>query len=248
MARVTNHQSRSVGNLGDILKHAALLELASTLASSSSSVGYVDTHTFLLHAPIADLERWRREAESRSSAHPAYAKYLSAERDSLARTSRYRCSSGLVLDALGDRCAAATLGEANGVTRAELREQLREAPRASSIVADDAVAALRGASAWIERAGALLVHVDPFALSADLWATLSPGLDALTTRANGAVIVLYRYTRGAPSAWPRAPVGTIGPVVETRGGPHELAAYASPSQADMVRGVCSTLGWRSGSS
>ena len=73
---------------------------------------------------------------------PLDAGYAARERDALARTGRYRCSSGLVLDALGDRRGATTLGEADAATRAELREQIAHEQLADVLVVDDAVAAL----------------------------------------------------------------------------------------------------------
>jgi len=58
-----------------------------------------------------------------------------------------------------------------------------------------------------------------------------------------AVVVVYRYTRSGRSAWPDAPEGTVGPVAQIRGGPHEIAAYASRGVAAAVRDVCAGLGW-----
>lgn len=240
MARPINRQSRSVGNLGDILKHAALFQLASALAKKGP-VRYVDTHTYLLHAPLADAERWHREVDDLLATRPAYAGYAAHECASLTRTARYRCSSGLVVDVLGDRRAAAILGEANGATRAELREQIVEEGHASVVVVDEAATALRDAS--IVSGGTVLVHVDPFALTPLLWASLAPGLDGVCARAADAAIVVYRYTRSGPSPWPAAPSGTRL-VAETRGGPHEVAVYASRGFTDAARDVCEALGWR----
>lgn len=241
MARPTNRQIRSVGNLGDILKHAALTELASLLAESHSPVAYVDTHTFLLHAPIADEERWNREVGGLLAAQPAYARYVELERRSLAQRARYRCSSGLVMDVLGDGRAGATLGEANGLTRAELRAQLAEERLGNVVVTDDAAAALRAPLVGGE--GALLLHLDPFSLPPALWASLAPALDAVCSRGIEVVLIAYRYTRSAPSPWPPAPRGTLGPVAQVRGGPHEVAAFASSTIAARVREVCGSLGW-----
>ena len=77
MARPTNRQSRSVGNLGDVLKHGVLVELAGRLASPT--LRYVDTHTFLLHAPAADPVRWSNEIDALVAAHPAYARYAALD-------------------------------------------------------------------------------------------------------------------------------------------------------------------------
>jgi len=242
VSRPTNRQSRSVGNLGDILKHAALVELATLLAGESAAVSFVDTHTFLLHAPPGDLERWNREVADLASRHPSYAGYAARERASLARTDHYRCSSGLVIDALGDRRVRAVLGEANGVTRAELRDQIASESLPDVVIVDDAAAVDRFGS--VLNGGTLLVHVDPFALTPEIWAPLVPALDAISARSANAIFVVYRYSRTARTKWPAPPAGTSGPITETRGGPHELAAYASPAIAEAVQSVCGALGWR----
>ena len=242
MARSTNRQLRSVGNLGDILKHAALVELAAMLRHTPATVTTLDTHAFLLHAPLADGERWNREVDELVSRHPAYARYAALEREALARTQRYRCSSGLVTDQLGDGRFATTLGEIDGETRAELREQVAEEGLANVVVADDAMAALRDAAT--RSASSLLVHVDPFSLSPALWSSLAPGLASVCAQSLEAVIVVYRYTRNAPSAWPDAPGSMLGPIAQIRGGPHEIAAYASARITEEVRAVCEALGWR----
>ncbi len=243
----TNPQSRNVGNLGDILKHAALVEIASLLASAGAAVRFVDTHTYLLHAPLADGPRWNHEVDDLAAAHAAYGRYAALERASLAHSKRYRCSSGLVIDVLGLRRGVTTLGEADATTRAELREQIGGEHLPDVTIAHDAVSALSApptsTSASSAADGALLVHIDPFALSPTLWASLAPALDAACARAATAAVLAYRYTRGARSAWPKAPVGTFGPVAQTRGGPHEVAVYASPSIVNDVSDACGRLGW-----
>lgn len=250
MSRPVNRQSRSVGNLGDVLKHAALVELASLLAATTSRVDWVDTHTYLLHAPPADRERWAHEVEARLRRWPAYERYLEIQRASLAETSRVRCSSGLVMGVLGDRRGTTAMGEANGATREELRAQVSLAGWTDVSVAEDGVGALRAvADADVDATGSgrgVLVHVDPFALTAEEWAPLASGLDAVCGGARSAVLVVYRYTRGGRTPWPAAPAGTVGPVAEVRGGPHLVAAYASASIVSDVRDACVSLGWSRG--
>ncbi len=244
MARTQNRQLGNVGNVGDIIKHAALVQLASLLARSPFLVSFVDTHTFQLHAPLPDRARWRRKVEMLEARHPTYASYASLERASLARTGQYRCSSGLVLDALGERRGCAVLGEANAASRAVLSSQLAAENLTNVLVVDDAAAVDRATA--IPAGGALLVHVDPFSLSPETWAAFAPALDAITARSAATALVAYRYSRNARVPWPAAPTGTIGPVAETRSGPHEVAAYASPGLTDAVREVCASLGWDAG--
>ncbi len=212
------------------------------LAARSSSVSYVDTHGFLLQASLADPERWRREIEAHVERNPAYERYAARERASLAGTGHYRCSSGLVIDTLGDARGRAVLGEANAATRAELHGQIAEEHLSNVFVVDDAVSV--DELARVPRGGALLVHVDPFSLTPALWATLVGSLDAMSERSTESVFVVYRYSRSARAPWPAAPAGTLGPIAEIRGGPHEIAVYASAGLTDGVCEICHALGFR----
>jgi 23S rRNA A2030 N6-methylase RlmJ len=241
MPRVSNRQLDNVGNLGDILKHAALVELAALLAGGRTGVSFVDTHTFQLHAPLPDRARWDREVDALAARHPAYGRYATLERASLEGNGDYRCSSGLVLDALRDRRACAVLGEANAASRAELSTQIAAERLADVLVVDDAGRV--DDAARVPRRGALLVHVDPFRLTPQLWSRIAPALSAMSARSADTAFVLYRYSRNARAPWPGAPAGTSGPLIETRGGPHEVAAYASPGIAEAVRDTCAALGW-----
>ncbi|MDB4945844.1 MAG: hypothetical protein JWP97_5378 [Labilithrix sp.] len=239
--RITNRQLGNVGNIGDILKHAALVELAAWLARERTDVSFVDTHTFKLEAPLPDRARWEREVDVLTARHPAYERYATIERASLLRNGHYRCSSGLVLDALGDHRACAVLGEANAATRAELSAQIAADRLENVHVVEDGACVDDGAR--VPSGGTLLVHVDPFRLTTELWARVSPALSAMSSRSADAVFVLYRYSRNARAAWPNAPAGTTGPLTEVRGGPHEVAAYASAGVAERVVSVCGALGW-----
>lgn len=238
-----NRQSGHVGNLGDIIKHALLVELASMLRDLGEPVSFVDTNTFLLHAPLANAERFHREADAHVAKHPAAARYLEREREYLGRTGEYRCSSGLVLDVLGDRCGCAVLGEVNGLTRATLKEQLREEGYGNAHVVDDASGVDRGG--WVPAGGPLLVHVDPFALTPEVWAPMAPALDAIAARASASVFVLYSYIRAFRTEWPTPPMGTSF-IAENRGAPHEVAIYASAALREAVGTISVSLGFRVG--
>ena len=82
MSRTTNRQLSNVGNLGDIIKHAALVELAQLLLRGQSTVSFVDTHTFQLHAPLPDRKRGEHQMEGLTAQHPAYERYAAIERAS----------------------------------------------------------------------------------------------------------------------------------------------------------------------
>jgi hypothetical protein len=218
-----------------------LVEIASMLAGLGAKVGYVDTHAFLLHAPHSDVDHWQRDIAKLVEKYPAYARYRALARKFLSATKRYRCSSGLVVDALREQRSVAALGEANAITRAELIDQIASEQLNHVGVSNDAVDALRSAGREGET---LLIHIDPFSLSSDLWTHISQALDSACSRSLEIAVVVYRYSRTARSPWPPAPTRTTGPVAETRGGPHELAVYASSSISEAVRAICVSLGWR----
>ncbi|MFN7143612.1 MAG: hypothetical protein ACK4YP_07555, partial [Myxococcota bacterium] len=55
-----NVQDRNVGNVGDIVKHAALVALAGLLRRRNAGlVRHVETHTFRLVAPLPEPALWR---------------------------------------------------------------------------------------------------------------------------------------------------------------------------------------------
>jgi hypothetical protein len=64
-----NRQFANVGNLGDILKHAALTSLVELLYTRGERLLSVDTHAFLLEAPCPDPTRWRLEAQRECTPH-----------------------------------------------------------------------------------------------------------------------------------------------------------------------------------
>lgn len=237
-----NRQTGHVGNLGDIIKHAVLVELGALLTETGSPVSFVDTHTFRLHAPLSRAERFHRELAAHLEQYPAAVRYAEIERAYLGRTGDYRCSSGLMLDVLGEHRVCAVLAEANGRTRAELTEQIAEEGHANVHVVDDASAVHRGA--WVPVGGSLLVHVDPFALTPAVYAPIAPAIDTLAARASAAVFVFYSFIRAGRTPWPEPPPGTTF-IGENRGAPHEVAVYASPSVRDRVAVVCDALGFRS---
>jgi 23S rRNA A2030 N6-methylase RlmJ len=241
--RWTNRQLGHVGNTGDILKHAALVELAAMLARDRPDVSFVDTHAFQLHAPQGDEARaqWERDVKERVARHPAYDRYAALERDSLEKISRYRCSSGLMLDALGPARVCAVLAESNAHSRSVIASQLAAEHLENAFVVDDA--ARVDDAAHVPAGGALLVHVDPFVLTPELWSQIAPALSAMSARSAESAFVLYRYSRNARTPWPAPPARTIGPLMETRDGPHAVVAYASAGLVDAVRDICARLGW-----
>ena len=95
-----NPQYRNVGNLGDILKHAALINLLKLLAChNKSGLAYIESHAFLLNAPCPNPDQWLKEVNKQLSLYQSYRDYLDAEQ-SIMHSKHYRCSSGLAIDTL----------------------------------------------------------------------------------------------------------------------------------------------------
>ena len=57
-----NKQLKNVGNLGDILKHGALVRLAKLMRTKAikAPLLYFDTHAFLLNAPWTHKLKWKQ--------------------------------------------------------------------------------------------------------------------------------------------------------------------------------------------
>ena len=76
---MVNEQYGNAGNLGDILKHGALVELAVMMsAPGTGPVSYVETNTFILRAPIAN-NNWQEEVAVELNSWPGYQRYYERE-------------------------------------------------------------------------------------------------------------------------------------------------------------------------
>jgi hypothetical protein len=230
-----NLQDANVGNRGDIVKHAALVALATLLrARNAGPVRHVETHTFRLTAPLPDPALWSsRVAELGLSDH-AYA----AIEAPWAAQGRYRCSAGLVADTLGAPLSL-LLAEAHAPTRALLQAALAEEGLPVDALVDDALALAAlppGAPA------PLLVHVDPFDHPAGYWPVVAALLDRWRLPAHDAVVLSFAYDKRGPIAWPPPPPG-LSALGRLDLAPYGLAAWASPGIAADARSALAALGW-----
>lgn len=241
-----NPQHRNVGNPGDVLKHAALVELARTLRLDRGGSGprfrYVDTHTFLLEAPCVDPSAWLARVDRERERFAAYTPYFELERG-VTRGEPYRCSARLAVDVLDPAETDLVLAESEPATRGRLRSQLLEARLAPEELLEDAahLPSVR-ASQPGER---VLALVDPFVLTDALWTALSPGLARLFP--SGSIGILEAFTfdaHRAAATWPCAPGALVGPLASIDRGPYHLALYATAAIADEAARACNALGWR----
>lgn len=238
-----NPQVRNASNLGDIIKHAALVSLIDVLAARTpGALVYVDTHTFLLETDCTNPDRWRAEVATEATAHAAAQTYRDAERAYVDR-GRYRCSTGLVRDRLLRRRVSFILAESDPGTRRELETQLeKEGIRPHEFLED----ARQLADVTLPDAvGTLFALVDPFVLDDSLWTSVACGLERLIEHATDAVVEVFTYHRG-PVVWPASPAGVAGPVATIDRRPFHVALYASAGVARDVEKCGLALGWERG--
>ncbi|MBY0492643.1 MAG: DUF4145 domain-containing protein [Cyanobacteria bacterium] len=244
VAPLPNKQFANVGNLGDILKHAALTSLVELLHTRGQRLLSVDTHAFLLEAPCPDPSRWLVEAQRECSHHPAFGSYIERQGRVGGTPSRYRCSSGLVLDvsrAVGHGTPALILAEFDRDTRARLKEQLKIEQVEPHVVLDDA---RELPAVAIPDADVMYALVDPFALDPALWNSISKGLSRLARTVDAAVVEVFTYDKARGHIdWPGAPSGFTGPIATMHRRPYHLATYATARIAEDSARACAELGW-----
>lgn len=238
---MTNVQHGNVGNLGDILKHAALAGLGYALRDRvGSDVCYVETHSFLLSAPVADGLEWARISGQWAGSYPGYDRYIDLERDAVAR-GEYRCSGGLAQDVIAP--SAACLAEADPQTRERLASQVQQEGLSGITIVEEAdrlPEALRGS-----RNRGFLMLVDPFEDPTEYWPTVDSIVAEVRQPESVGAIVVFAY-RDSTLAWPPPPDGFGGPVATIERLRFQLAVYATASFEKASQQVLDSLGWTKG--
>jgi hypothetical protein len=233
-----NVQDRNVGNRGDVIKHAALVALASALrARNPGLVRHAETHTFRLHAPLPDPTRWHA-AITTLPPGPARNAYTARQAPWVAR-GLYRCSAGLAADTLGAPMRL-LLAEAHAPTHAALAAALAaEGLPFEALVHDAGALALLPAPAV---PAPLLVHVDPFDHPLAYWDTVTHLLTTWRRPKHDAVVLAFACDKATPLTWP-APPADLLPLGRLDAAPYGLAAWASPGFAPDARAALAALGW-----
>ena len=235
---MANEQYGNVGDLGDILKHGALVELAEMMSTPGiGPVTYVETNTFLLQAPIAN-NKWQEEVAVELNSWPGYQRYYEREVREVGE-GNYRCSCGLALDFLPG--ATLYLAEADRPTRAVLQEQL-----AAETVTPACLLFEAQSFAQVEfsgQSGPLLMLVDPFDTPHAYWSAVSNMTSALCGPQEAGVIEVFQYD-DQPVDWPEPPPGFLGPVASIDRTPFRLVVYATVGSVDQAQSILLRLGWR----
>ena len=250
---MTNQQAENVGNLGDILKHGALVRLARIAAQRAirGPVTYIDTHAFLLESPWQNPLKWKQNINRQLAKHPAYTEYVRREKDRLDAGEPYRCSAGLALDIISERSYHTILAEADDDTRRELKTQVRQnGYRADYILSGleelQEIEPPRGEDEDEDdpAGGSTLMLVDPFELDDDIWDDVVAGLEAFIEEESEAMLLVFDFDADADeNDWPDPPPHFVGPIAVLDEKPFHLAGYATEAMIGRMLDELENLGW-----
>lgn len=250
---MTNQQAENVGNLGDILKHGALVRLANLAAQRAirGPVTYIDTHTFQLEAPWNNPLKWKQNINTQLAKHPAYTEYVRREKERLDDGEDYLCSAGLALDIISERSYHAILAEADEETRRTLKTQVRQSGHRAEFILEDLadlqeIEPPKGEDEDEDdpAGGSTLVLVDPFELDLDEWQTIGDGLENFVEEETEAMVLLFHFDADSEEPeWPDAPTHFEGPVAVLHEQPYHLGVYATEAMIHRATDELTNLGW-----
>lgn len=236
-----NIQHANVGNKGDILKHAALLQLAKWFDSHvTGDRAWLDTHCYLLESSLAN-RHWQQEVELLINEYPAYEAYHKLEQDYIAR-GKYRCSSGLVLDMIP--AIKLLLSECDPVTRNTLQQQLQAESAADVVLIDDMHD--WQSMAELPMVDGLLALLDPFRLDDAGWNSSCAAIEKILRPDGIGILIVFTYERVAGfQEWRLAPTGWSGPVAVIDHKPYHLAVYTTKGYRQELVKLLTIHGWLS---
>lgn len=236
----SNLQDNNVGNLGDIIKHAALLDLAKLIQSRNptSTIHYVDTHAYKFIARLANSQ-WREDLGGFLQDHPAYKPYYDLEKPLVAQH-KYMCSSAIVVEVMPN--VSLHLSEQDSSTRQLLITQLMEFGTEPATLLSDAREWCTLQTTMKNRP--LLMLLDPFKLSSDCWQSALCAISKLhKVGSDGLLLVFTCDKENNRVAWPLPPRYWKGPVTTINNKPYFMAAYATENIRTDVQHSLAKLGW-----
>lgn len=249
---MANKQLDNVGNLGDILKHGALVRLAKLMSTKAikAPLLYFDTHAFQLNAPWRNELKWKQAVNQELAQHPYYKDYVRLEANRLDEGEGYRCSAGLVIDVIGDIPHRVYLAEKDDEARSNLQDQVRSEPIRCDAIVDEAskladIVPPGGDDFEYEKTDvAVFALIDPFELEHAEWAELSGVIADFTAEDSYGVIQVFDFDADAEKTqWPEPPENFYGPVATLDRGPYHNAVYATRTMVGQVQEALDLLGW-----
>ena len=233
-----NQQDANVGNPGDIIKHAALLQLIKFFNALAGHKVYLDTHCYLPRAQLSNQD-WSDDVTRLLQAYPLYRDYAALQRPYIEQ-GEYLCSSGIVLERSGE--IELLLSESNPHTRTMLQQQLRGYD-AKTTVKDNM--ALWYKYMTIKKNENIFILLDPFNLTKEVWQTICLMLEKDISATSRGLLLVFDYDKSDEHlAWPKAAAGWAGPAARLSHTPYHLAVYSTPSIRQAVASLLAPLGWR----
>lgn len=250
---MTNQQAENVGNLGDILKHGALVRLARIAAQRAirGPVTYIETHAFLLESPWNNALKWKQRINTQLAKHPAYTEYVRMQKERLDGDEPYRCSAGLALDIISERSYHAIFCNDDDDNRRQLKSQVRQDGFRADYMLEDLAELQEIEPPKSEdededdpAGGSTLVFVDPDELDADTWQMVAAGLDEFIEEESEGMILAFDFDADNETVdWPDAPPHFEGPVAVLDEQPFHLAGYATDPMIGRMVDELDNLGW-----
>lgn len=233
-----NPQDGNVGNLGDILKHAALVQLAKVFAKHVPYTKYyLDSHSYLYQSRIVNPD-WQVQSQTLLYQSDLYGDYIALEVPYI-KKGEYLCSSGLVNKIIPD--AHLLLCESNKSTREWLLQQLADNKVDYHTVKGQLASWATGKS--FKKLPNLLILIDPFKLTDALWLAVNKCLYKMLHKDASVIMLVFDYAKQPRKQWPEAPKGWLTRVASISAQPYHLAAYTSDDFLEPVKTKMEMLEW-----
>jgi len=241
--RDINPQDGNVGNMGDILKHATLVQLVKVFANQIPDTKYyLDSHSYLYQSRLVN-PAWQEQIQMLLKQSVLYQDYIDIEMPYIGK-GEYLCSSGLVHHLIPD--AHLLLCESNKSTREWLLQQLADNKVTYHTVKEQLASwALRKS---FKKLPNLLMLIDPFELTDALWLAANKCLSTMLHKDASAIMLVFDYAEQPKRQWPDAPKGWLTRVANISMQPYHLAVYTSEDFVQPVQVHLAKMGWWAGSS
>ncbi len=230
-----NIQTSNVGNFGDIIKHALLVQLIQFLKNRSrSNFTYVDLHTFLMQY-AANFPTWSSNV---SQLDDMCKEYIDIEREHYSKTNNYLCSSGIAAQLLEKHSHAnLILSEQCAETKKTLKSQLDILTELDHQIMNHSTEL----SSYLKPSSntALFVLIDPFKLDQKEWSEhMSAIINVLQQSTNMDVVIeVFNYDeRSVDEHWKDFPIdeSVLKRVYATKYNKYHLAVFTTLNIADQV--------------
>jgi len=256
-----NIQYNNVGNLGDVIKHIALIKLIQLLlqqqSPSASSFLYIDFHTFLMQCPIATPER--KQYILQQLQEQGNETYAQLQRARVEAHNEYLCSSGIAYELLMQQNTLQKLhfifSEQNPETRKLLQQHIdtrsekQQSQPQSSVHVMHHSTMLPSALTAVQSVGTydcVMALVDPFKLEVEEWQSITSAL-LTNVHSQRTALLAFNYDKTGKTSeemWTPFKIqneNLEGPQYTIHLQNHHLAIYCSANLKEQIVQVCNGL-------